>query len=385
MLSNSAAASQWFVSHAPDALVLSRRPRDAAVREGVANQHPFPRQASHVVVHRRGSVVLINCDVAGAQGVLSLLMDTSTGVAAPPTPVPPAGDIVAALQATPPRSLAQRLYRWITAVRGSMAQRPSVGPTSPPPPRPPAAFASAYLARHWFGTGDAPPPPDAPDAPARRSALLGKPVDFMTIGTDGAIPVGTWAVLQDSPRPRLAIRRLDLSSVWLVSAALAHSVQLQQVERAVEGLHGALVELSSQVARGQATAVPRAALHSLRSRVTQLRDSVYLFNLWGRARTALARNSPSSATSLDSHAGHERLAELLKEELELVSRLADVEGALEHVDSTVKYVVAEQEEGSIHRLEVLIVIILSLELAFSLWELWGGGHEVHASAAAQAV
>lgn len=321
-----------------------------------ADPRPFARQASHVVVHRRGSVVLINCDVAQARDVLSLLMDGKAGVATPLAAS--GGDLVAALtgSAAAP-SLWQRMW---TAWKGEGAPAAPAGPAHVATTgAPPAAYASAHLARQWMGGGSG------------GGALSGKPVDFMTVATDGAIPAAAWAVASPGSPP-ITLRRLDLPSVWLLSTALAHSVTLQQAERAVEGLHEALEALNMHVGAGAAARVPRGALHSLRSRVTSLRDAVHLFNMWGRARTALARNSGRDG-ALATHDGHEALAALLEDELELERRLGELTAALEHLDSSVKYVVGEQEDARMHRLEVLIVLILTLELAFTVWEL-GGSH-----------
>ena len=393
ILSQTGAGRRWFVSHVPDALILSQRPQEVPVREGTRDERPFARQASHVVVHRRGSVVLINCDVAAARDILSVLMDTTQGVATPLSNPSLPDNLLHALRS--PAASSTPVARFVASVKQAVA---SLRGTSPPPlisdpppstaldtatPEPgsraavPAAFASAHLARQWMG------------AAAGTAGGLGggsnKPVDFMTIGTDGSIPTETWARGVDGALP-IVLRRLDLPSVWLVSSAMAHSVTLQQAERAVDGLHEAMVELNNHVARGAAGKVPRAALHSLRARITVLRDAVYLFNQWGRTRTALSRNTSGEGV-LETHSGHDALAELLEDELELDRRQTGLEAALEHADSSVKYVIHEQEEGRMHRLEVLIVQILMLELAFTLWELWegGGGHGGHGAAAAQAL
>lgn len=359
------------------------------MREGTRDERPFARQASHVVVHRRGSVVLINCDVAAARDILSVLMDTSRGVASPLSNPTLPDNLLQALRspasaASPIKQLWASVQQAVASLRrkGPPADGPHAPATTPPPAEAaaaaaaaaltavPAAFTSAHLARQWIGTS----------GPAVE-ALGGtsKPVDFMTIGTDGSIPMETWAHSMEGALP-IVLRRLDLPSVWLVSSAMAHSVTLQQVERAVDGLHEAMVELNNHVARGAAGKVPRAALHALRARISVLRDAVYLFNQWGRTRTALSRNTSGEGV-LETHSGHDALADLLEDELELDRRQTGLEAALEHADSSVKYVIHEQEEGRMHRLEVLIVQILMLELAFTMWELWeGGGGHGHAAA-----
>ncbi len=401
ILSQTGAGRRWFVSHVPDALILSQRPQEVPVREGTRDERPFARQASHVVVHRRGSVVLINCDVAAARDILSVLMDTSRSVATPlSNPTLPENLLQSLRSPSTSTSAIKRVWssfqQAVSSLRTGRLARGNVSEattsdssgaaesataaagSTKPVTGVPAAFTSAHLARQWMGAA----------APNSGGGALGagsnKPVDFMTVGTDGSIPIETWAHSVDGALP-IVVRRLDLPSVWLVSSAMAHSVTLQQAERAVDGLHEAMVELNNHVARGAAGKVPRAALHSLRARITVLRDSVYLFNQWSRTRTALSRNATGEGL-LETHSGHDALADLLEDELELDRRQTGLEAALEHADSSVKYVIHEQEEGRMHRLEVLIVQILMLELAFTLWELWEGGHAAgHGEAAAHVV
>lgn len=77
--------SRWYITDDKNAglLVFSLRPREQPIKPTQPSQKPFPRQASHVVVSKQGSVVLVNISFQHALDILKHINDPTQGIASP--------------------------------------------------------------------------------------------------------------------------------------------------------------------------------------------------------------------------------------------------------------------------------------------------------------
>ena len=208
-------------------------------------------------------------------------------------------------------------------------------------------------------------------APAAPVAVPPRAVDYLTLEIDPKLghDDAQWAVMRGDV---LALKRLDAHSVHVIASAMSRSVALQALEHGMDVFSTALADLAAVISSGKLAHVGRPWLYSLLSRVNRVKDVVYLSNIGASMKPG------SSAWNMPDR--YIALAELLHDELELSTRLDELNDKLEHVDSMVKFGIHDVSEEQMERLEVLIVLILIAELIFTAVELAAGQHGHAASA-----
>ncbi|KAA0161796.1 hypothetical protein FNF31_03582 [Cafeteria roenbergensis] len=325
-------SQEWFATSDKNMLTLSLRPREEQLVPHLAMQKPATRLASHLCITRRGVVVLVNCDLEECKEPLALAVAHASPLEVESGPAMSSAATAATAfeTAQAPSGGVQRVLRML-----------GVGP------RPPPAPSSSPLPVMPF------------EGPAAVSNMeLRRISDYMTVEVRRSLE--GWCALEEGT---LVVKRLDLESVRVIAGALEQSILLQVYEGGADRLHAEAAWLNERVREQRLDAIGRKRLYRVLASNSAVTDAVM-------GTGVQSMRLPGSAAWMDTR--YEDLLAAMSDELELPTRAAEVVERLGHVSELVKFCLHEKGETAIERLEVQIVLILTVELAISAVELYHG-------------
>jgi hypothetical protein len=189
----------------------------------------------------------------------------------------------------------------------------------------------------------------------------------------------------------LIVRRMDLETVRVVANVVASSVALHYLEHETDDFHGAMDALNKRIEAGDISRLPRQEIVRLLIRSSRVRDLLTLahfsdaYVVTGRGRGFRSRIACSRALFCvrsprpGSHAWmtdkYYKMYEDFSSEFELEERREDLEDRLRYASAVLKFCLEQKGEHTILRLDMLIVFLLTIELAIaanSLWKHWYG-------------
>ena len=320
--------SRWFITEVSrDWLHFSLRPLHEDL-EG-SSQADGRARGAHVSVSKRGSVVFTNCDLADAIYLLDILQELTAGL---------------------PDSATASLSSSRAAVRAGFG---STGPgnvrTLPRPlastPSSPATSPYQQGAHRTLDSLTILVDPSLPPSAAQASPT--------STSSSSPSPASSWL----SPSGLVRVRRLDPASVSTLAEVLAMSVTLQEHELALEPLGEAAAALNDALAEGggQAAGQLRADfLHGILTECSRITADLTLSHVSDVPRPGSPAWADERLTALHR---------LLVEDFDISARRDDLEHRLQHVAKLAKAALGYRRDAQMTRLEWLIVLILTVDLA----------------------
>jgi len=161
-------------------------------------------------------------------------------------------------------------------------------------------------------------------------------------------------------RDKLVLRRLEPETIKVVAGVLGQSVALDYHEREVDSLLEMFRSLNANIqSTGDFNVSKRELYRLVATNNTILTDVITKLKVMDRARPG------ESAWNVPAHYA---IWEGLRDEFEIRTRFNNMESKLELIRENMKFFVEVLSDKKGHRLEVIIIVLIALEIGVALYE-----------------